>query len=281
MNIKAKYKNIIKLVLIAFTITRTESANANTELKSQQAKAYDHSAIEFEHNPYAKIITNIGAKSQTRISFKPYYITEVVGDSNKYKLISGMHASSIFILPKVKAGETIDLTIITNNGRAQDLSLNIDAGSGKTIYIKEDITSKSEAINKLLEAKHMIKVMARGGNGRYAVTDFTLQGKNKGVLISATNKTDFNHHVDNVTTNIHEDLEIRETKLYSYSLYKLKGLVISIKNNGKSTINFDEHVLSKMFAGSLMVSTSSSGNKDIKPSKTIKAYVVIEEGIEE
>ena len=176
------------------------------------------------------------------------------------KLLNNSRGASIFLVPKVAVGDQIDLTIITSNGKAQDLQLQIDSGKGKSIVIDSSITKESLAEKKLIEAKYMIKTMLRGGNGKYNVTDFATK---------------------NVIASSILDLEIKEMKLYRYDLCRLKGLVLNIKNINKSSISFDREMLTQIFPGTLLVSIGYSNLNDIKPGNSITAYVAIEEKEEE
>ena len=68
-------------------------------------------AQEFNYDPTRTISAIIGNKSQTRISFCKVGIREVVGDNNKFSMVHDTLGMSVFISPKVKLGETINLTI--------------------------------------------------------------------------------------------------------------------------------------------------------------------------
>lgn len=227
-------------------------------------------APKVEHYKYDKtkiLEVSIGTKSQTRISFRPYTIKEVVGDSNKYKLISSNTGSYVFIAPKAKEGEKIDITIITSSGKAQDISLKIEGGYGKSIIILDEALHTKYQQGVLEEAKLMVKSMVKGKKSKYDVTDFIA----KSILFKGQDP----------------DIEINKTKLFRYDLYNLIGLVIDIKNIGKDKIECEDISLKSLFNNPLLISFSYPPNTELTQTKCIidkagsqRAYIVMQDDLE-
>ena len=110
-------------------------------------------ALEFQYNQAKKISATLGTMSQTRISFAPYSIKEIVGDSNKYKIIHDSLGMSIFIIPKVKAGEKIELTIITSGGKTQDFVFDVKDTQGSVILIIPSSIANAQVVELLRGVK--------------------------------------------------------------------------------------------------------------------------------
>jgi hypothetical protein len=89
----------------------------------------------YHYTPHYRINTYIGLKSQNRINFGNYGIKEIIGDESRYQLVHDSMGNNIFILPKVAIGEIIDITIVSNSNKVQDLSLKIIDDFGQTIII--------------------------------------------------------------------------------------------------------------------------------------------------
>lgn len=90
----------------------------------------------FLHQPHHKIKAIIGDKSQNRISFEPAGIREIVGDDSAYQVLHDRRGHNVFIAPKVQAGHIIEMTLISNGGKVQDISLKVVDGYGQAIIIK-------------------------------------------------------------------------------------------------------------------------------------------------
>jgi hypothetical protein len=93
------------------------------------------SAKIYNYKPHNRISTCIGFKSQNRINFGSYGIKEIIGDESLYQLLHDSMGNNIFILPKVSVGETIEITIVSNGNKVQDLSLKVIDDFGQTIII--------------------------------------------------------------------------------------------------------------------------------------------------
>jgi hypothetical protein len=93
----------------------------------------------YSYKAYHRIKAYIGTKSQNRINFGNYGIKEIIGDDRLYQVIHDTQGHNLFIIPKTPAGEVIDITIVSNGNKAQDLSLKVIDDLGQTIVIEHDI----------------------------------------------------------------------------------------------------------------------------------------------
>jgi TraK protein len=244
---------------------------------SYACNTFGSDALVFEHDSTKKIKAVLGTKSQTRISMPPYSIREIVGDSNKYKIIHDTLGASIFIIPKVKAGNTIELTIITTGGKTQDFSFDIKEIEGSTILINSSKLSNNKSINKIEAAKEMIKHMAKRNVGKYYVIDLSNQKSTTnscknyrkkptpGVPITCRGAFEM--------PTAFKGLEIKETHIYGYKLEGIKGIILQIQNTTKKSFEINEEDLRNIFKNALLISLES---KTIKPKSFIKALVVLD-----
>ena len=89
----------------------------------------------YNHEPYLRIKSSIGIKSQNRINFSNYGIREIIGDDTQYQIIHDSQGNNIFLIPKVLVGEIIEITLVSNSNKVQDLSLEVIDDFGQTIVI--------------------------------------------------------------------------------------------------------------------------------------------------
>lgn len=223
--------------------------------------------LHYKYDKSKILEVSIGTKSPTRISFGHHTMKEVIGDSNKYKLISSSTGSFVFIAPKAKAGERIDITIITTNGKAQDISLKIKEGYGESIMILDEAVYTKYQQDQAQEAKLMVESMIKGRKSKYDVTDFS----DKSLLFKIVNPS----------------IEINKTKIFRYDLYNLIGLVIDIKNTSKDKIECENIYLKDLFNNPLLISFGYSPNNKLNTTKcliergaTIRAYIVMQDDLE-
>jgi len=289
---------VLALVFVVIAVIAIIASASELPLPKPQDKASTESSInaqEFFHDSSKKIKAIIGTKSQTRISFGPYSIKEVVGDSNKYRMIYDIRGMSVFILPKVKAGENIDITIISSGGKVQDLSLHVVDTEGSIISIKtglrqtnftktssDILENKYSEIERLVEAKKMLKAMVCCKKDKYDIIDFTSPWNKsfctnckKNKMISTGKKSQGELVVldnDNYKQASFGDLRIREVLIYKYELASLKGVVLEIKNPTKRTITVCEKDLSRLFEGTVLTSMEY---KVIQPKSSVFCYIII------
>lgn len=265
-----KWVKAVKLILVnalIYLLAVPSIICAQSCLASAPSLKNSPRVLHYKYDKTRVLEVSIGTKSQTRISFRPYKIKEVVGDSNKYKLISSNTGSYVFIAPKAKEGEKIDITIITSSGKAQDISLKIDGGYGKSIVILDETVHPKYQQELDQEAKLLVNSMIKGRKSKYDVTDFTA----KSLLFKGANP----------------DIEINKTKLFRYDLYNLIGLVIDIKNIGKDKIECEDISLKNLFNNPLLISFSYPPNTELTQTKCIidkagshRAYIVMQDDLE-
>ncbi len=129
--------SLIFLVVGGYIIFRS-SMDVFASYEYVQARIYNY-------NPHHRIKSYIGIKSQNRINFGNYGIKEIIGDETLYQLIHDSSGNNIFIIPKAHIGEVIDITIVSNSHKVQDLSLQILDDFGQTIVISLDnVIGKSD-----------------------------------------------------------------------------------------------------------------------------------------
>jgi len=266
-----------------------------------KAMAQDVGVQEFVYDPTRQISALAGTKSQTRISFGNVGIKEVVGDSNKYTMVHDTLGTSIFIMPKVKVDEKINITIISGGGRLQDLSLRVKDGEGGVILIRDKSrdrnienlgvsktvnTGSSEGvahykasvgIEKFSEAKEMLKSMVLGIRGKYDVTELIENGVTLRCSKCLQNRIRKNISKDRKESGVLVastliGLEVRETYIYKYRLAGIKGIVLEIKNKTKKREVFDNQILSTMFAGTILTNSESN---TIPAKGSIYAFIVM------
>lgn len=281
INLVKKVVINILLYLLALVPTiifiKSSFANSGGGVSVSNIKDTKGYAEHYKYDYSKKYEVSIGSRSQTRISFYPYTIKEIVGDSNKYKIISSNNGSFVFLAPKAKQAEKIDITVIASNGKAQDLLLTVNEGYGKSIIIEDKSCNQSSQQRVLDEAKLMLKSMIRGYKSKYDHTKF----QDKNLLFKGTSP----------------DIEISKTEVYRYNLYNLIGLVVDIKNKSGHPIECREINLKNLFQNLLLISfdpknkisfieqLSASASYDnfletkyvIDKGSNLKAYIVLQD----
>ena len=120
-----------------------------------------------------RITASIGLDKQNRIEFAQGRILEVIGNSSQYNLITTSNLNYIFLTPKLGVSGVIDLSIIYGDNKVQELSLNVAAISGQTIFIKQDERDgdirSTKPQNNTEELAEIIRFMALGKVGKYNV----------------------------------------------------------------------------------------------------------------
>ncbi len=243
------------------------------------ANAANHiDALRVKYDSSKKIVAKIGRESQTRISFGKFGIKEVIGDLAKYTLVHDNAASSVYLIPKVKCGDKIDITVISSSGKTQDLMLEVTEGRGNVIIIDTDFVgafeteNPREAYNKekqLEEAVLMLGYMAKGAKGKYAIRE--CKAAKSPHTASVRRSLSFSH-----TTK--KDLLITLEREYAFKLYGLKGYVLRIANKSRGAIDLTEDDLNNLF-GRIIVSSIKDHN--LKPKETTFAYVAVSDSFED
>jgi hypothetical protein len=95
-------------------------------------------AQEFEYIPGSKIKTYISSSNLNRIEFGRGGLAQVIGDDNKYKIITDNRGQNIFLLPKIPASQTLELALVNLSGNVADLVLETKDIEGQVIRIFSD-----------------------------------------------------------------------------------------------------------------------------------------------
>ena len=215
--------------------------------------------LDFIHNPKASIRAKISETAPTRINFGGYQITEVIGDENKYKIITDSAGLNVFITPKVASGSIIPLTLIAGSGKIQDLLLEV---SEEEKLPRSLIISDLRKINALSncdsvtepkdEAKQMLDAMIEDENPQDKY--YVAQLKRKLTLPSLPM------------------LFIIQDK--SWRFKNLTGARLVITNKGKVAINLQEKHISSIFKGAKFVTIET---KLLNEGASTKSWIVTEE----
>ena len=263
------YLGLIFLALSLTGIIAPVAAAYGAGMESIQSSASSISPQERAYSANMKISALINNQSQTRISFGSFTIKEVIGDTSRYSIVHDGLAKSIFITPKVKAGEKIDISIVTSCGKIQDMLLVVSPGPCGAIVIR-DTTDRVDRTKDLKEASLMLRSMVFGKKGKYDVTDLIswangrrnkrAHGNNlfgggaqtlgKGVLLTLD--------ASNPSYKAFCDLEVRENKVYQYKASGLRGVILEITNRTKKSRGFLEKDLDEIFPGTLITHVKST-----------------------
>ncbi|MCC2646636.1 MAG: hypothetical protein K0R02_701 [Rickettsiaceae bacterium] len=109
-----------------------------------EAQAIERYAQNFEANSKRRLEANIGEATQNRIFIEGDSILGVAGDESKYEWIAdNLNTGNLFIIPKVKTGDRIELSLLTKSGLTQDLSLKVTNKDSHTIILTHPAKNKS------------------------------------------------------------------------------------------------------------------------------------------
>lgn len=252
-------------------------------------------AAEYKFDTKRTISVNLGKKSQTRISVYPHSIKEIIGDSEQYLVVHDTSGRYLYLLPKVKVGERVNLSIVTTSGKVQDFDFKVTDTKGSTIILNLDSTlslsdnKAKEKSEKKEEIKSLLTSMVKGEYSKYHVKDFT--GKNhksqsqcrdcdvKNVQTTSSRPNKFSKWgmkidlKDIPDANRFKKLEIRNPRTYFYAKEGLKGLVLYIFNTSKEEKNLEESDFAALFEGAKIVSIE---NKILLPKKSTRVFVILQ-----
>lgn len=191
---------------------------------------------------------DIGKSGLNRITMLPHKIVSVAGDNSQYKLQSDKDGSSIYIMPIVKANQTIELSVRSDVGEIKDLVLKVVPGRGQTIKLNN--TKKLDlAWEQKREIKKMISSMQKKERGGYRVRKLNR----------------------NIANNY--NLKIMQKALYRYK--DLRGAVLEvtpIRSSSKSMIlpsDVNEEMIAKLFNGTVATNINKTSSD-----KTLIVFVV-------
>lgn len=153
--------------IIVLMICQVVGANWSFNAFAGEAKLANavERAQEFTWDESKRIKAKIGKLQANRIAFEGDKISEVIGRNTEFSSVSSKNGQ-IFVTPTVEAGN-INLTIVTDSGRAQDLDLKIE-DKASTIILhesyrehKKQAKQREEFVNleqnKILELIHLLE----------------------------------------------------------------------------------------------------------------------------
>lgn len=186
-----------------------------------------------------------------RISAFPYHIKEIIGDKSKYELLSSDDGSNIFIIPKVKLGDKLELAVITSNGAIHDLLLTAGKDSVPAIYLKPFTQEKSRHLsqNKANEQNQILKMISHMSCNHHST--YYVQNTNR-----------------NITNNLR--LKLKQTKIYRFG--NLVGAVIDVRNLSRSTKLLKENDFKSLFQRTKAISIT--GGNILSPQASSKVLIV-------
>lgn len=198
-------------------------------------------AVNYDWEPGKLLKAYISSKGINRIEFS-CGIAEVIGDESKYQLIADKAGKNIFIVPKIKEGEVIRVSVIASSGQVQDMELVVKAISSQTIVISLPQLDKKELEAEKIAA--MLRAMKMEVKGKYYVEEY------KDYCLSCQ-KTSKNKRGNNRFNSLN-GLNIYKRKTYQFG--NLMGVIIEVRNVSNKEVNLDESQFKKIFAGTIAVS---------------------------
>lgn len=116
-----------------------------------------------------KIHMQLSKTGLNRISNPPYKITDVIGDSSKFRLQSDTDGANIYLMPMGRVGEHIEISIKNNIGKVQDFDFKIADIKGQIIVVEDkQITENSFSVLKK-DISQMLQSMRNGQKGKFFV----------------------------------------------------------------------------------------------------------------
>jgi hypothetical protein len=213
--------------------------------------------------PGLRIKAEVSAKEFTRLQFDKKGVAEVVGDENKYQLLSDEFSSNIFIKPKIAAGNTFAISVIATSGEVQDMDLVVVTGKPKSILIAHDLGEKSQD-DLLNEAAWMLKAMQGEKYGKYYVQK-----------IKRKELVDIAPEFSNV---LGKDTKlVRQWKKQIYRFKGLTGVVLEVKNDSNKVVFLEEKYFNRLFASTIATSISTLV---LLKGECAKVFIVTKKGID-
>lgn len=230
-----------------------ESALIITNPTSSTIASGVSSVLEITHNPKTVIKTTISETAPTRINFGGYQITEVIGDENKYKIITDGNGLNVFITPKVASGSVIPMTLIAGSNKVQDLLLIVSEEEKlpRSLIIASCLSKRGEASVGKSETELMLQAMIDDENPKDKYYATLL--KRKLVLPSLPK------------------LSIIQDK--SWRFKGLTGASLIITNKGKVAANLQGKHISNLFKGTRLTVIN---NNLLGAGMSARAFVITE-----
>lgn len=215
--------------------------------------------------PGERIKAPISSDSMNRLSVYGDRITQVFGDSESYELQADENTGQIFLKPTSQNGnKPLAISVITESGVTQDLTLDPKEGDAKTITLKAPITaptasSLSAGLHQLPQIPSTnMPNFGMGQGGYYQSLNFQEQVISAMKQMVTTPETLPTLELDSFTRRGPENLEIG--LMASFIIGNFKGYKLEVKNtsgtsidilekdffrNGDVGISFEKRVLAK------------------------------------
>jgi len=169
-----------------------------------------------------------------RITYSPYKIIQVTGDESKYRIKYDEDGSSIYLMPLVSVGETIEVSIKNNAGQVQDLHLKVEKKKGSSFVIdgtylpikeKEGRVVASKMLRAMKDKKvdifyvqeHKQELDRVGSLGVKQIRTYQYKNLRGGVFVitnptrekQSFNKNEFNKRFRNIIASYPEDITVQ------------------------------------------------------------------------
>jgi hypothetical protein len=189
-----------------------------------------------------KIIAKVSAGVQNRIEVVKSSIVEVIGNTAQYSIIANPNSDYLYLIPRVRPGNNIALSIIHGDSKAIELSLKVESGSGETIIIDDsnsDLKNKDGELNStkpqdlVKETAEMMRHMVLGKKGKYHVEDIN--------RIITTPKT--------------SDINLNFALKYNFENAGLIGRKVIITNKSSQPLNITPSDFEHLFENVIAISS--------------------------
>jgi hypothetical protein len=102
-------------------------------------------AQELTIDPKKRLLARVGSSTANRVWVEGDRIAEVTGNSAEY-MIQGNEQGQVFITPKIETGKSINITLITENGLVQDLTMRVHGNEPEAIVLKKSNITISNSV---------------------------------------------------------------------------------------------------------------------------------------
>ena len=228
----------------------------------------------------------LSSSSINRISFDKSPIAQIVGDESEYSVLTDDMGINIFLIPKVPAGEKIELTLISTTGAIADLTLHVADISGQVIEIGKG-TSTGELLehekDSMNEIANMLRYMIKDEPGKYYIKQVKRKITSiKAQIVSNLNNANAANAANAINpTNINTldvsnaELDIIQDRSYRFGNLSGARLVVKAKNLAKKkSVSLSETDFKPLFEGVRAVSIT---NKILSPGNSSFVYVIAQE----
>lgn len=194
--------------------------------------------------PGERIKAPISSDSMNRLSVSGDRITQVFGDSESYELQADENTGQIFLKPTSQNGnKPLAISLITESGVTQDLTLDPKEGDAKTITLKAPVTIPTSATaNTSLQHGQIPSTnllnSGIGHGGHYQTLNFQEQVINAMKQMVVAPETLPVLELESFTRRGPDKLEIG--LISSYIICNFKGFKLEVKNTSGTSIDILE-----------------------------------------